>query len=322
MRTASRQDGGTANRARGKGRSAGNRAAKVRVRNIALPERAFGPVAGTALLLFVWAGVAHASGSGWVQAVGSLVAALLLLGLAAPAFVVPRLTVMCEKSPSDSTAGTAVELAVVSNRSLRCTPRSESGAPVLLARRVPARIVIIPHRRGVISSVTVRLASADPFGLLWWSRDQVVPLSRPLHVAPLPTEPASGLPETRLLDEGPRPPVPTLTGDLRGVRPYQHGDGRRRVHWNASAHTGDLMVRESETRSDDPVRIVVDLPGDPNDADRVAGEAMATVLAQLRTNRRIVLETSEVSGRIVAPVADRLAAGRRLARAVASADRH
>ena len=321
MRAASRQDAGTQNRAGARVRSTGKRSATVRFRHIALPERAFGPVAGTAPLLFVWAGVAHASGSGWVQAVGSLVAGLLLFGLAAPAFVAPRLAVICEKSPSDSSAGTPVELEVVANRSLRCTPRSAGGAPVLLTRRMPARLVIVPHRRGVMSSVTVRLATAAPFGLLWWSRDQVVVLSRPLHVAPQPTEPASRLPEAVSLGEGNKPPLPTLTGDLRGVRPYQHGDGRRRVHWNASAHTGDLMVRESETRSDDPVRIVVDLPADPAVADRLAGEAMATVLAHLSARSKVLLETSEDSGRVLAPVADRVGAGRRLARAVASDDR-
>ena len=51
-------------------------AARAQVRHLALPERALGPVAGTALLLFVWAGVAHASGSGWVQTVGAAVAGL------------------------------------------------------------------------------------------------------------------------------------------------------------------------------------------------------------------------------------------------------
>jgi len=66
-----------------------------------------------------------------------------------------------------------------------------------------------------------------------------------------------------------------LSGDLRGVRPYQHGDGRRRVHWHASAHTGDLMVRESEIRTDDPVRIVAALASDHDKADRLAEEAMA-----------------------------------------------
>jgi uncharacterized protein (DUF58 family) len=291
-----------------------------RVRNLALPERALGPVAGTALLLFVWTGVAHASGSGWVQAVGSVVAGLLLLGLVAPAFAAPGLTVICEKSPSDATAGTPVQLDLVGNRSMRCTPRSIGGAPLLLNRRIPARLVIVPHRRGVISSVTVRVATAAPFGLLWWSRDQVIELPRPLHVAPEPHERGSGLFETPSLEEGRRPPRPTITGELRGVRPYQHGDSRRRVHWSASAHTGDIMVRESESRTDDPVRIVVDLPRDLDAADRMAEEAMGAALAQLSAGRRVLLETSEVTGRVTAPVADRLATGRRLARSVAAGD--
>ena len=253
-------------------------------------------------------------------AVVSFVAGLLLLGLVAPAFAAPGLTVICEKSPSDATAGTPVQLDLVGNRSMRCTPRSIGGAPLLLNRRIPARLVIVPHRRGVISSVTVRVATAAPFGLLWWSRDQVIELPRPLHVAPEPHERGSGLFETPSLEEGRRPPRPTITGELRGVRPYQHGDSRRRVHWSASAHTGDIMVRESESRTDDPVRIVVDLPRDLDAADRMAEEAMGAALAQLSAGRRVLLETSEVTGRVTAPVADRLATGRRLARSVAAGD--
>jgi uncharacterized protein (DUF58 family) len=291
---------------------------KRHVRHLALPEHAFGPVAGTALLLFVWTGVAHASGSGWVQAVGSVVAGLLLLGLMVPAFAAPGLTVICERSPSDSTAGSPVELLIVGNRSMRCTPRSVRGSPVLLTRRIPARLVVVPVRRGVLSEVTVRVATAAPFGLLWWSRDQVVELPRALVVAPQPREGGEWLLDKFSLEEGHRPPRPALTGDLRGVRPYQHGDGRRRVHWNASAHTGDIMVRESESRTDDPIRIVVDLPGDLDAADRMAEEALGAVMAQLSAGRRVTLETTEASGRMVNPVADRLAAGRRLARAVSS----
>jgi uncharacterized protein (DUF58 family) len=294
--------------------------ASARVRHLALPERAFGPVAGTALLLFVWTGVAHASGSGWVQAVGSVVAGLLLLGLVAPAFAAPGLTVICERSPSDTTAGLPVQLDVVGNRSMRCTPRSIGGAPLLLNRRIPARLVVVPARRGVITSVTLRVATAAPLGLLWWSRDQVIELPRPLHVAPEPREPVGGVFEAPSLEEGHRPPRPTVTGELRGVRPYEHGDGRRRVHWSASAHTGDIMVRESESRTDDPIRIVVDLPRDRDAADRIAEEAMGAALVQLSSGRRVVLETSEVTGRVTAPVADRLTAGRRLARSVARGD--
>lgn len=291
------------------------------VRHLALPERALAPVAGSGFLLFVWAGVAHASGSGWVQAVGAVVAGVLLLGLLAPAFAAPGLTLVCESSPADAVVGGTVELEVVGNRSMRCTPRSVGGVPALLTRRVPARLVIVPRRRGVISTVTVRLATAAPLGLLWWSRDLVLELTRPLHVAPQARESGVLTHETGALEEGDRRPRPTLTGDLRGVRPYEHGDGRRRVHWHASAHTGDLMVRESEERTDEPVRIVADLPRDLEAADRLAERAMGEVLAQFGAGRSVVLVTTEATGTVVAAVPDRLTAGRRLARAVAPPER-
>ena len=153
------------------------RRATRHVRSLALPERAFGPVAGTILLLFVWTGVAHASGSGWVQAVGSVVAGLLLLGLVAPAFAAPGLTVICERSPSDTPTGSQVLVDLVGNRSMRVTPRSVGAcAPLDVAYAWP--VVIVPNRRGVITSITVRVANPAPFGLLWWSRDQVVELPR------------------------------------------------------------------------------------------------------------------------------------------------
>ena len=218
------------------------------------------------------------------------------------------------------TAGFPVEIDIIGNRSMRCTPRSVPGAPMVLTRQIPARLVIVPRRRGVISKVTVRVATAAPLGLLWWSRDQVLELPRPLHVAPPPREKGVFRLGAPTLEEGRRAPRSALTGDLRGVRPYQHGDGRRRVHWNASAHTGNLMIRESESPSDDPVRIVVDLPADLDLADRLAEEAMGAAIAALNTGRRVLLETTEASGRVVAPVADRLAAGRRLARSVSSVD--
>ena len=291
-----------------------------RLRRLALPERALGPVAGSVTLLLVWAGVAHASGSGWVQTVGAVVAGLLLTGLVAPAFMAPGLTLICERSPTDAIAGSIVTLDVVANRSMRCTPRSVAGRPLLLAGRIPGRLAIVPPRRGVVSTVTVRVATAAPLGLLWWSRDRVLELTGPLYVAPQPREQASQLRRAIVADEGLGAPRPTPTGDLRGVRPYQHGDGRRRVHWHASAHTGDLMIRESETHQDDPIRIVVDLARDLDAADRLAENAMGDIVTQLNAGSRIVLETTEETGRVIAPVVDRLSAGRRLARAVASAD--
>jgi hypothetical protein len=66
--------------------------------------------------------------------------------------------------------------------------------------------------------------------------------------------------------------------------------------------------------------MVVDLPRDLDAADRLAEDAMGEIVVQLNAGRRIVLETTEVTGRVIAPVADRLSAGRRLARSVASSD--
>ena len=185
-------------------------------------------------------------------------------------------------------------------------------------RRVPARLVVVPPRRGVVSTLTLRLATAAPFGLLWWSRDQVLELPRPLHVAPKAREHKADLhaaaTRTKKATESPQP---ALSGDLRGVRPYQHGDGRRRVHWHATAHTGDLMIRESEVRSDDPVRIVARSrpePGHGRQARR-GGHGRGTGADEERTDGR-ARDLSSQRARVVAPVSDRLSAGRRLARAV------
>ena len=49
---------------------------------------------------------------------------------------------------------------------------------------------------------------------------------------------------------------------------------------------------------------------------------MGEVVALLNAGRGVVLETTEATGRVVAPVADRLTAGRRLARATCPAGAH
>jgi uncharacterized protein (DUF58 family) len=42
------------------------------------------------------------------------------------------------------------------------------------------------------------------------------------------------------------------------AREYRSGDALRRVHWRASAHRGDLMVRQEEQRSHAEARILLD----------------------------------------------------------------
>ena len=63
------------------------------------PVAWFAPVVGSVVAMLAWAGVAHSSGSGWVQAVGALLAAVLFTGLVAPLFPARRAAVTCTASP-------------------------------------------------------------------------------------------------------------------------------------------------------------------------------------------------------------------------------
>lgn len=47
--------------------------------------------------------------------------------------------------------------------------------------------------------------------------------------------------------------------DLATLRPYVVGDDMRRVHWPSSAHSGELVVRSDEPRTDQRLALVLDL---------------------------------------------------------------
>ncbi|HTW97269.1 MAG TPA: DUF58 domain-containing protein [Acidimicrobiales bacterium] len=269
-------------------------------------------------MLLLWAAVARQSGSGWVQAVGAVVAAVVILGLVAPAGAAATLRVAVESSPGDATAGGEVRITVSANRTTRVTPVEPPGAAVITPARRPGEVVLVPARRGVLSAVVVDAASAWPFGLLWWARRLVVELPRPLYVAPRAgaADPAEEVQAMRGAETG--SPVPARSGELRGTRAYHPGDDRRRVHWPVSAHAGKLMVSEHEEggrRS--PLRIRAELPDDEAAAEERAGRVLGSILSLLESGRSVVLETWEAGrGEVVGPVGDARQAGRRLALAV------
>jgi uncharacterized protein (DUF58 family) len=163
--------------------------------------------------------------------------------------------------------------------------------------------------------VRVELATAAPLGLLWWSVDRVVVLPAAIAVAPSLSHGTVFGSECGGDEEGHGRPVLSQTGEIRGVRGYQHGDSRRRVHWRATAHTGSLMVRETEELPDTPIKIVADLPNDPDRSEQLAADAMGAISGLLASGRRVLLETIEDGQRVSAIVSDRRTAGRRLARA-------
>jgi uncharacterized protein (DUF58 family) len=280
-----------------------------------------GPIAGSVFTVLAWAAIAHNSGSGWVQALGVMLGAVLLVGMAAPWHFVRRTGVAVLAVPADGVAGEPLEIEMAATTRIRVTPVEPPGkigyaGPGTRGRDVPSVLRVVPARRGLLRQIDVEIASAAPFGILWWSRRTKLALPIEVCIAPKPTEPVSLPPENDdSLGESERR-RPSTFGETRGSRPYQHGDSRRAVNWRASAHTGRLMVREMEVPSAEPVTVRVVLPGDQDEADLLAGRAYATVLALIGRQRPVMLATHEHTGDRLALVTGGREAGRRLARAV------
>jgi uncharacterized protein (DUF58 family) len=324
----------------GRGAPAGNTARRKR---FVRPVRPIVPLVSCAGVLVAWGLVAHNSGAGWVQAVGDVLAGILGVGLVAPAVVAARARVTVFDTPADGTSGLPVELTAHSTTRVRVRPLDPPGPEVFAgphrtrSATWPARhagvaapdeggggrtewVTLLPEHRGVYHSVVLEVATAAPFGLLWWRKAVVIDLPRPLHIGPRMGRP---LPLPRGREDttgGGLVDASVQIGEPRGVRPYRPGDHRRWVHWPATAHSGELMVREMEGPTAEPVTLEVRLPPDADSAERVAEQAMATIVALVDRGAAVLLATTEHDGPRIAAVGDRRSAGRRLARAVADRD--
>jgi len=280
------------------------------------------PIGAALAILGIWWLVAHNGGSGWVQALGDVVFGTLAVGVLGPAVVLACTKVRIVDAPADGITGTAINLRMQASTRLRIRPFTPPGlevfvGPVGRGQSSDDRISLLPIGRGVHETVTLDIATAAPFALQWWTRRVEFPLPCALHIAPRKGRPDS-LP-LRHHDEGGATSEWTLTdvGQTRGARLYSPGDSRRQVHWRATAHSGELMVRERERSSAEPIKMTVVLPSDPHEAERVAERALGTIVQLLERGAPVLLATVELSGPILGTVTDRRGAGRRLARAVA-----
>lgn len=276
------------------------------------PARPWGPIPTSVGIVLGWWLVAHSSGQGWVQALGDIVAGGLLVGVLGPCIPLQRVRVEIIESPADATAGRPVDLVVRTSRPVRLSPRSPEGP-----ESGEGPLVLIPARRGVLTAVTMDVATAAPFGIQSWKKRVEVSLPNPLYVSP--RRGLAGPLDSLLPDDDGRPGGLArragLDGDLRAPRPYRPGDSRRLVHWPASAHTGELMVRELDTPVGPPAELAVTLPADPQQAESAAEKAFGTVLALLERGVPVLLTTEEAAGRRTALVEDRREAARRMAAA-------
>jgi uncharacterized protein (DUF58 family) len=287
----------------------------------ARPARPVTPIPVAVGILGIWWVVAHNGGSGWVQALGDFVFGTLAIGILGPGVVLGRAKLWVVSVPAQGTAGLPVEIRLRASTRLRVRPVGPPGneafvGPVGRHQSPDDKIALLPSCRGVHDTVTLDIATAAPFALQWWTRRIVVPLPIALHVAP-----RRGRPWPLLLGRHEEAGtvldwIQTDAGEPRGARPYRPGDSRRQVHWRATAHAGELMVRELEGPSSEPVTVHVSLPLDPDEAEHVAGRALGTVVRLLERGAPVLLATVEPSGPVVGVVTDRRGAGRRLARAV------
>jgi len=123
-------------------------------------------------------------------------------------------------------------------------------------RRVAYRIRSEHRGRFEIGPLTLR--SADPLGMFELSRSfsarhtlTVVP-----RVQPLPSTRLGALWAGR--GEGHAAYAAAAGEEDIGVREYRHGDDLRRIHWRATAHHGELMVRREERTWHSQCTILVD----------------------------------------------------------------
>lgn len=120
------------------------------------------------------------------------------------------------------------------------------------------RYAVRAPRRGIHTVGPVRLTITDPFGLVrrrtalgGASRLVVTPAVTPL--APLPRSDGpggSGMTAS--------PARMGAGSDDAAARPWLPGDSMRRIHWRATAHRDELMVRQEEAESAPRATVVLD----------------------------------------------------------------
>lgn len=278
------------------------------------PRRWLSQLTASIGLLLVWGAVAHASGSGWVQALAALAAGVAAVGLLGPFFALRRLEVEVEAVPEQASRGESCQVRLRASSSCRLTPLRPLGKPVDLPGGAPVELELLPEHRGVLRAIDVEVSSAAPFGLLWWSSRRRLDLGRLLVVMP------ARAPSGRRPDEGEHPgesaQVSRLaeSGERRGSRPYRVGDSPRKVDWRATGHTGTLMVRETDVSLERPAVVRVELPAELEAAEEEASRLLATVGGLLDEGRPVLLETTGRRQLDRLPVTSLRQAGRLLAR--------
>ncbi len=245
-----------------------------RVQRPPLPALTF---RGWALLTGAIAAVVVAYITGWREllfigcALGAVVLVAVLLVMARSQRIGVVRTLSASTVPAGQTVGVTLELTnstpyPITGLEWADVVPAELGAasggrlPALSARgytgsRTRLRYALTAARRGTVRIGPLALRATDPFGLCRYD-GTIGPVER-LVV----------LPEVTALDGGVTAGGGSAEAALRAAltgrgqddviaREYRQGDALRHVHWRATAHRGELMVRQ-EQQEDEAVAVVL-----------------------------------------------------------------
>ena len=152
------------------------------------------------------------------------------------------------------------------------------------------------RRRGVYELGPVTVTAIDPLGLFrltrsFGRRDTV------LVYPSAPELPNFYIPPANLPGEGRfRQRTHNVTPTVAGVREYAPGDSYNRIHWPATARTGELMVKQFELDPSSDIWIVLDLEqavhvGEDDDSSEETAVSICASIARyfLGANRSVGL---------------------------------
>ena len=289
------------------------------------PARPLAPMVVAVAIVGTWWLVAHNSGAGWVQALGDIVFGTLVIGICGPAVILSRARLSLTRVPTDGTAGLPLDIDLTASTRLRIRPVDPPG-PETFAGPDPGRSPRSGPNRTPSPCYRIAVVCTTASASTWPRRrrsgcngGRVASGCRLAHLCMWP--PAAdnrcpclsgwrAKPATRTFGWRPNPTRSAALGNTARVTAAGICTGR------PPPTPANLWCANSRDRpqSRSPCRCAC--RPDPEEAERVAERALGTVLRLFDRGGPVALATTEAAGPVTAPVADRRAAGRRLARAV------
>lgn len=281
-------------------------------------ERRLGVTSGTGVAaLVVGVGIFVSGPRGLAMVLFLGVGAAVALDVVVAVQATRRVVVAGHVHPCDVVVGDrfAVELDV-RGRSLPVLLDLPGGEASKLVIHPPATGSLDGHadRRGVTRQVILPVRSTGLCGLVSCTRTHRVSLPRPLETGPRPVPPGTPFPELGG-GWGEGAVASAADGELvRGLRDYLPGDRLRQVHWRATAHTGALVVKETEEPQAPVLHLVLDMGegGEPGEA--AAGRTAWYAGEALRRGYQVTITTMEDGHPLTDATPSMLQVNRRLAR--------